>query len=205
MVISKWKYTVCPCRDKPSAEKFSETFKRRAVRYGMSVEKTGGLSNPVPLGTECGDSHIAYLTARGKWVAINYSTNILSRRDRKTGSPCPVRDKMSVENAGCTSNPVPSGTECGDSHIAYLTARGKLVAVNYSTNILSRRDRKTGRPCPVRDKMSVENAGCTSNPVPSGTECGDSHIAYLTARGKWVAVNYSTNILSRRDRKTGRP
>ncbi|MDR1381961.1 MAG: hypothetical protein LBJ47_10865 [Tannerella sp.] len=67
---------------------------------------------------------------------------------------CPVRDKMSVENAGCPSNPVPSGTECGDSHIAYLTARGKLVAANFSTNILSRRDRKTGRPCPVRDRES---------------------------------------------------
>jgi hypothetical protein len=67
----------------------------------------------------------------------------LSRRDKKTGGPCPVRDKMLVENAGCTSNPVPSGTECGDNHIAYLTARGKSVAVNFSTNILSRRDRKT--------------------------------------------------------------
>ncbi|MDR1380497.1 MAG: hypothetical protein LBJ47_03355, partial [Tannerella sp.] len=115
---------------------------------------------------------------------------------RKTGRPCPVRDKMSVENAICTSNPVPSGTECGDSHTAYLTARGKLVAVNFSTNMLSRRDRKTGRPCPVRDKMSVENAICTSNPVPSGTEYGDSHTAYLTARGKLVAVNFSADMLS---------
>ncbi|MDR1381167.1 MAG: hypothetical protein LBJ47_06770, partial [Tannerella sp.] len=40
--------------------------KLRAVRYGMSVENAGGLSRPVPSGTECGDSHIAYLTARGK-------------------------------------------------------------------------------------------------------------------------------------------
>jgi hypothetical protein len=50
---------------------------------------------------------------------------------------CPVRDRISVENVGCPSNPVPSGTECGDSHIAYLTVRGKLVAVNFSTDILS--------------------------------------------------------------------
>jgi hypothetical protein len=44
--------------------------------------------------------------------------------------------------------------------------------------------------------MSVENAGCPSTPMPSGTECGDCHIAYLTARRKWVAINFSTNILS---------
>ncbi|MDR1380456.1 MAG: hypothetical protein LBJ47_03150, partial [Tannerella sp.] len=56
----------------------------RAVRYGMSVENAGGLSRPVPSGTECGDSHIAYLTARGKWVAVHFSTNMLSRRDRET-------------------------------------------------------------------------------------------------------------------------
>jgi hypothetical protein len=148
-------YTICPVRDKILAEKFSETFKLRAVRYGMSVENNGGLSNPVPSGTECGDSHMAYLTARGKLVAVNFSTNILSRRDRKTGRSCPVRDKMSVENAGCTSNPVPSGTECDDCHIAYLTARGKLVAVNYSTNILSRRETTSRRP-PVRYSISAE-------------------------------------------------
>ncbi|MDR1381013.1 MAG: hypothetical protein LBJ47_05990, partial [Tannerella sp.] len=45
---------------------------------------------------------------------------------------------MSVENAGYRSNPVPSGTECDDCHMAYLTARGKLVADGFSTNILSR-------------------------------------------------------------------
>ncbi|MDR1381657.1 MAG: hypothetical protein LBJ47_09295 [Tannerella sp.] len=86
---------------------------------------------------------------------------------------------MSVENAGCTSKTVPEGTECGDCHIAYLTARGRGVAAAVSTNILSRRDRETGRPCPVRDKMSVENAGCTSKPVPSGTLCDNHHIPYL--------------------------
>ncbi|MDR1382129.1 MAG: hypothetical protein LBJ47_11715 [Tannerella sp.] len=55
---------------------------------------------------------------------------------------------------------------------------------------------------PVRDGMSVENAGYLLNSVPSGTECGDCHIAYLTARGRGVAVAFSTNILSRRDRET---
>jgi hypothetical protein len=44
--------------------------------------------------------------------------------------------------------------------------------------------------CPGGDKMLVENAGRPFNPVPSGTECGDNHIAYLTARGKSVAVNF---------------
>ncbi|MDR1381701.1 MAG: hypothetical protein LBJ47_09530 [Tannerella sp.] len=58
---------------------------------------------------------------------------------------------------------------------------------------------------PVRDGMSVENAGCPSNPVPSGTGCGDCHIAYLTARGKSVAVNFSTNILSLTGQKTHPP
>ncbi|MDR1380296.1 MAG: hypothetical protein LBJ47_02330 [Tannerella sp.] len=38
MVISKWMYTVCPVREKMLVETFSETFKLRAVRYGMSVE-----------------------------------------------------------------------------------------------------------------------------------------------------------------------
>jgi hypothetical protein len=61
-----------------SVEEFSATFKLRPVRDGMSVENAGGLSNPVPSGTECGDSHIAYLTARGKLVAVHFSTNILS-------------------------------------------------------------------------------------------------------------------------------
>ncbi|MDR1380627.1 MAG: hypothetical protein LBJ47_04010 [Tannerella sp.] len=50
--------------------------------------------------------------------------------------------------------------------------------------------------------MSVENAGCLSGPVPSGTGCGDCHIAYLTARGRGVAVAFSTNILSRRDKSS---
>jgi hypothetical protein len=64
------------------------------------------------------------------------------QRDR---NDCPVRDGMSVENAGGLSSPVPSGTLCGDCHIAYLMARGKLVAVNFSTNILSHTGR--GRWC----------------------------------------------------------
>jgi hypothetical protein len=89
---------------------------------------------------------------------------------------CPARDKMLVEDETRYLTPRPGGTECGDNHIAYLTARGKSVAVNFSTNILSLTGQKTGRPCPVRDKMLVENAGRTSNPVPSGTECGDNHI-----------------------------
>jgi hypothetical protein len=61
-----------------SVEKFSAMFINRAVRYGMSVENTGYQSNSVPSGTECGDCHIAYLTARGKSVAVYFSTNILS-------------------------------------------------------------------------------------------------------------------------------
>ncbi|MDR1381859.1 MAG: hypothetical protein LBJ47_10350 [Tannerella sp.] len=82
MIISKWKYTFCPDRNK-------KTGRPCPVRDRMSVEKTGGLSDAVPSGTECGDCHIAYLTAREKWVAANFSTNILSRRDRKTRRPCP--------------------------------------------------------------------------------------------------------------------
>jgi hypothetical protein len=72
------KYTICPCGDNMPVEKFTATLMLRAVRYGMSVENAGSLSNPVPSGTECGDSHIAYLTARGKWVTVHFSTNILS-------------------------------------------------------------------------------------------------------------------------------
>ncbi|MDR1408363.1 MAG: hypothetical protein LBJ23_10010 [Tannerella sp.] len=59
-------------------ETFPATFVSRTVRYGMSVENAGCPSGPVPAGTECGDRHIAYLTARGKRVAVNLSTNILS-------------------------------------------------------------------------------------------------------------------------------
>jgi hypothetical protein len=91
---------------------------------------------------------------------------------------CPVRDKMLVENAGRTSNPVPSGTECDDNHIAYLTARGKSVAVNFSTNILSRRDRKTGRPCPAGYKMPGKNAGKYTT-CPAGTK-NPLHVIYFT-------------------------
>jgi hypothetical protein len=51
----------------------------------------------------------------------------------------------------------------------------------------------------VRDGMSVENAESLSNPVPSGTECNDCHIAYLRHTVKlWKPV--STDILSRRDK-----
>jgi hypothetical protein len=89
MVICKLKCTICPGggqyvgrRFVPSRQnvgiKFPATYMSRAVRYGMSVENAGGLSNPVPAGTECGDCHIAYLTARGKLVAVHFSTNILS-------------------------------------------------------------------------------------------------------------------------------
>jgi hypothetical protein len=121
---------------------------------------------------------------------------------------------MSVENAESPSNPVPSGTECDNLHIAYLTARGRLVAVHFSTNILSPPGQKNATPLSrpnnmsaetfpatlmlraVRYGISVENAESPSNPVPSGTECDNLHIAYLTARGRLIAVNVSTNILS---------
>ncbi|MDR1380305.1 MAG: hypothetical protein LBJ47_02380 [Tannerella sp.] len=109
---------------------------------------------------------------------------------------CPVRDKMSVENARCPSNPVPSGTECGDSYIAYLTARGKLVAVNFSTDILSRRDRKTGLsqksrfviarneaiPACIGDCFVVpprNDGGIRLLRAPSGTE-NSLHVIYFT-------------------------
>ncbi|MDR1379976.1 MAG: hypothetical protein LBJ47_00680, partial [Tannerella sp.] len=68
-------------------------------------------------------------------------------RDKARLFFCPGGDRMLVENVGGLSNPVLSGTECGDSHIAYLTARGKLVAVNFSTNILSRRDKSCTSFC----------------------------------------------------------
>jgi triphosphoribosyl-dephospho-CoA synthetase len=145
--------------------------------HKMSVENAGCTSNPVPAGAECGDCHMAYLTARGKSVAVNFSTNILSRRDRKTARPCPDGYKMSVENA---------------VKYTIYPAKDKMLVEKFSETFLLRA---------VRYGMSVENAGYTSNPVPSGTECGDCHMAYLTARGKSVAVNFSTNILSRRDRK----
>jgi hypothetical protein len=105
MDISKLEYTICPVRDKMSAEKFSETFKLRAARYGMSVEETGGLSNSVPSGTECGDSHIAYLTARGKLVSVNYSTNIPSPTGRLTPHAIPV---------SLQPTKIPACTQCTD-------------------------------------------------------------------------------------------
>jgi hypothetical protein len=83
MDISKMKYTICPGGDNMSVEKFSTALMLRAVRYGMSVENVGCPSNPVPSGTECGDSHIAYLTAREKLVAVHFSTNILSLTGQK--------------------------------------------------------------------------------------------------------------------------
>jgi hypothetical protein len=76
---------------------------------------------------------------------------------------------MLVENKRHAPPPVPSGTECDDNHIPYLTARGKSIAVNFSTNILSRRDRKMRRPCPVGYKMPVENAGKYTI-CPGGTD-----------------------------------
>jgi hypothetical protein len=40
-------------------------------------------------------------------------------------------DNMSVEKSPVTFIAVPSGTECDDCHMAYLTARGRLDAVNF--------------------------------------------------------------------------
>jgi hypothetical protein len=78
---------------------------------------TGNRRHSVPYGTE-------------REVAYAFSTDILSRRDRKTGSPCPAGYKMPVEN-------VVKYTTCPDG------------------------DKKTGRPCPVRDKMLVETLPAT--------------------------------------------
>jgi hypothetical protein len=132
MIISQLKHTACPVRDRMSVEPVE-------TRLTASLQSR-------PMWTECDLPilfHIPSHTGRGEWCERTFSTNILSRRDRKPGCPCPIRDKMSVENAGYLSGPVPSGTGCGDCHIAYLTARGRGGAVAFSTNILSRRDKSS--------------------------------------------------------------
>jgi hypothetical protein len=102
------------------AEKFSETFMLRAVRYGICRRHLQ------PRAVRYGICR-RHLQPR----AVRYG---ICRRPLQLRA---VRYGMSVENAGGLSNPVPSGTECDDSHIAYLTAREKWVTANFSTNILS--------------------------------------------------------------------
>ncbi|MDR1381077.1 MAG: hypothetical protein LBJ47_06320, partial [Tannerella sp.] len=65
---------------------------------------------------------------------------------------CPERDNMSVEKSPMTFIAVPLGTECDDCHMAYLTARGRLDTVNFSTDIPSLQD---GKSCPLQPHIAV--------------------------------------------------
>ncbi|MDR1380437.1 MAG: hypothetical protein LBJ47_03050, partial [Tannerella sp.] len=91
---------------------------------------------------------------RSEAIQAQARTWIVSHRSDDNGAEAcparPVRDGMSVENAKSLSNPVPSGTECDDCHIAYLRHAVKPWEP-VSTDILSRRDKGIPFFCPERD------------------------------------------------------